>query len=117
MDLDPETCYVAYRSHDLRFDGRFFIGVVTTRVYCRPICPVRMPRREHMRFFACAAAAEEQGFRPCRRCRPETAPGSAMWSGTSAVIARALRLIASGILDRGGENDLAQNLGYPPFKA
>src|SRR6059036_1712345 len=92
-------------------DGRFFAGVVTTGVYCRPICPARPPKPENVRWFACAAAAETAGFRPCRRCRPEASPGTPAWSGRSAVVARALRLIAGGILDDGGIDGLADRLG------
>src|SRR5512137_2413585 len=99
MTVRPDLCYEAVRSRDARFDGRFFTGVVTTGVYCRPVCPARTPKRENVRFYPCAAAAEAAGFRPCRRCRPETAPGTPAWAGTSAVVARALRLIESGTLD------------------
>ena len=93
MELDRKTCYRAVAARDSRFDGRFFTGVRTTGVYCRPICPARTPKPENVRFFACAAAAEEAGFRACRRCRPETAPGTPAWSGKSATVSRALRLI------------------------
>jgi AraC family transcriptional regulator of adaptative response / DNA-3-methyladenine glycosylase II len=98
-------------SRDSRFDGRFFVGVRTTGVYCRPICPARTPLRRNVRFFTCAAAAEEAGFRPCRRCRPETAPGTPAWVGSSATVTRALRLIASGSLDSQGVDGLADRLG------
>src|SRR5207248_2852709 len=84
ITLDPARCYAAVRSRDRRFDGRFFAGVVTTGVYCRPVCPVRPAKPENVRWFACAAAAEAAGFRPCRRCRPEASPGTPAWSGTSA---------------------------------
>jgi AraC family transcriptional regulator of adaptative response / DNA-3-methyladenine glycosylase II len=94
MDLDRRVCDRARRSRDARFDGRFFIGVTSTRVYCRPICPARAPKDEHVRYFASAAAAESAGFRPCLRCRPESAPGTPAWHGTSGVVSRALRLIA-----------------------
>src|SRR6185295_10441449 len=96
---DAARCYRAFVAHDRRWDGRVFAGVVTTGVYCRPVCPVRPAKAENCRFFACAAAAEAAGFRPCRRCRPETAPGTPAWMGTSALISRALRLIADGALD------------------
>src|SRR5207253_2005968 len=109
--LDPAHCYEAVLSRDRRFDGRFFAGVVTTGVYCRPICPVRPAKPENVRWFACAAAAEAAGFRPCRRCRPETAPGTPAWTGTAAVVSRALRLIAAGALDDGGVDGLADRLG------
>jgi AraC family transcriptional regulator of adaptative response / DNA-3-methyladenine glycosylase II len=111
MDLDAEHCYQAFLSHDPRFDGRVFAGVVTTGIYCRPICPVTPARFENTRFFACAAAAEAAGFRPCRRCRPEAAPGTPAWLGTSAVVGRALRLIAENGFGDGDIEQLAQRLG------
>jgi AraC family transcriptional regulator of adaptative response / DNA-3-methyladenine glycosylase II len=111
MTLDHDTCYSAVRSRDHRFDGRFFTGVTSTGVYCRPICPSRTPRERNCRFFACAAAAEEAGFRPCRRCRPETAPGSPAWRGTSVTVQRAMRLIGEGALDGGSVPQLAARLG------
>lgn len=111
MSLDHEICYRAVASRDPRFDGRFFTGVRTTGVYCRPVCPARTPRSENCAFFASAAAAEEAGFRPCRRCRPETSPGTPAWLGTSATVSRALRLIAEGALDEGRVEDLAARLG------
>lgn len=111
MDLDLARCYQAILSRDRRFDGRFFTGVVTTGVYCRPVCPVAPPKFQNMRFFACAAAAEVAGFRPCKRCRPETAPGTPAWVGTSAVVTRALRLISDGALDDGSVGTLANRLG------
>ncbi len=109
--LDPVRCYQAVLSRDRRFDGRFFSGVVTTGVYCRPICPVSPPKPENVRWFRCAAAAEAAGFRPCMRCRPETAPGTPAWLGTSAVVSRALRLIEEGGLDDGSVDGLAARLG------
>lgn len=111
MALDPETCYRAIASRDARFDGRFFTGVTTTDIYCRPVCPARTPRQENVRFFACAAAAEAAGFRPCRRCRPESAPGTPPWLGTSALVSRALRLIERGALDGASVESLAARLG------
>src|SRR5215472_7976181 len=111
MHFDREVCYQAMRSRDRRFDGRFFVGVRTTGIYCRPICPARTPKLENVEFYACAAAAEEAGFRPCRRCRPETAPGTPAWVGSSAVVARALRLIRSGTLDEHDVGALAARLG------
>jgi AraC family transcriptional regulator of adaptative response / DNA-3-methyladenine glycosylase II len=111
MDLDPARCYQAILSRDRRFDGKFFTGVVTTRIYCRPVCPVVPPKFKNMRFFACAAAAEAAGFRPCKRCRPETAPGTPAWVGTSAVVTRALRMISNGALDDGNVEALAARLG------
>lgn len=109
--LDAERCYRALESRDGRFDGLFFIGVVTTGIYCRPVCPARTPRRCNVRFYACAAAAEAAGFRACRRCRPETAPGTPAWLGTSATVARALRHIDAGALDETGVEELAGRLG------
>jgi AraC family transcriptional regulator of adaptative response / DNA-3-methyladenine glycosylase II len=111
MELTSAACYRAFASRDRRFEGRFVIAVTTTRIYCRPGCPARLPRRENVSFFACAAAAEEAGFRPCMRCRPETTPGSPAWLGTSATVERALRLIESGALDESGVDALAARLG------
>ena len=111
MDLDVDACYRAFRTRDPRFDGRLFGGVRTTRVYCRPICPAPMPKRENMTFYATAAAAQEAGFRPCLRCRPETAPEFAAWRGTSNTVSRALALIDRGALDEGGIDRLAERLG------
>jgi len=111
MRLDQRACDRARRSRDARFDGRFFIAVTTTRVYCRPICPARAPKDEHVRYFATAAAAEAAGFRPCLRCRPEAAPGTPAWLGTSSVVSRALRLISEGALDEQGVDALADRLG------
>lgn len=111
MTLDAETCWRAFQSRDRRFDGKFFTGVTTTGIYCRPGCPARRPRRENLKFFANAAAAEEAGFRACLRCRPEAAPGSLPWDGTSGTVRRALRLIESGALDESGVDALAARLG------
>lgn len=111
MDLDPRACYRAIATRDARFDGRLFVGVRTTGVYCRPICPARTPKREHVMFFPTAAAAQEAGFRPCLRCRPETAPDFAAWRGTSNTVARALSLIELGELDETDVDSLAARLG------
>lgn len=111
MELDAASCYHALLSRDRRFDGRFFTGVVTTGIYCRPVCPSPPPHLKHVRFFACAAAAEADGFRPCRRCHPETAPGTPGWIGTPAVVSRALRLIADHALDDAPVEALACRLG------
>ncbi len=111
MELDHDICYRAIRSRDSRFDGRFFTGVTSTGIYCRPICPARTPKKENVRFFACAAAAENAGFRACRRCRPEVAPWTSAWSGTGATVARAWRLIGEGALDAGNVETLAARLG------
>jgi AraC family transcriptional regulator of adaptative response / DNA-3-methyladenine glycosylase II len=111
MDLDVDSCYRAFSTRDARFDGRLFGGVRTTRIYCRPICPAPMPKRENMTFYATAAAAQEAGFRPCLRCRPETAPVFAAWRGTSNTVCRALALIDAGALDEAGVDRLAERLG------
>jgi len=111
MELDRRACDRARRSRDARFDGRFFIGVTSTGVYCRPICPARAPKDEHVRYFPTAAAAEAAGFRPCLRCRPEASPGTPAWLGTSGLVSRALRLISEGALDGDGVERLADRLG------
>lgn len=113
MELEPDICWRAHRSRDPRFDGRFFTAVTSTGVYCRPVCPAPTPRRANVRFYACAAAAEAAGFRPCLRCRPEAAPGTPAWQGTPATVARALRLIEQGALDAEGADveSLAARLG------
>ena len=111
--IDRRTYYRAFQTHDARFDGRVFVGVTSTGIYCRPICPARTPKFENCRFFASAAAAQEAGFRPCLRCRPEIAPDLAFWRGTSNTVSRALALIADGALD-GEDGDveaLAERLG------
>jgi AraC family transcriptional regulator of adaptative response / DNA-3-methyladenine glycosylase II len=97
--LDREACYRAYSTRDRRFDGRFFTGVTSTGIYCRPICPARTPKPENCRFFPSAAAAQAAGFRPCLRCRPECAPDRPAAAGTAATLTRALRLIEGGALD------------------
>jgi AraC family transcriptional regulator of adaptative response / DNA-3-methyladenine glycosylase II len=97
--LDPKICYRALETHDDRFDGRLFVGVTSTGIYCRPVCPARPARLENCRFFSSAAAAAEAGFRPCLRCRPETAPELGSWRGTSNTVSRGLALIAAGALD------------------
>src|SRR5215468_3281655 len=100
MELhDRRTYYRAFQSHDARFDGRVFVGVTSTGIYCRPICPARCPRFENCRFYVSAAGAQEAGFRPCLRCRPEIAPDLAFWRGTANTVSRALALIADGALD------------------
>ncbi len=111
MTIDADICYRALRTRDARFDGRFFIGVRTTGIYCRPVCPARTPLRKNVRFFACAAAAEAAGFRACRRCRPETSPGTPAWLGTSSTVSRALRLIHEGYLDEHDVDALGARLG------
>jgi AraC family transcriptional regulator, regulatory protein of adaptative response / DNA-3-methyladenine glycosylase II len=108
---DHDTCYRIIVAKDVRFDGRLFIGVKTTGIYCRPICPARTPKSENLIFYPSAAAAQEGGFRPCLRCRPETAPDTPAWRGTSATIGRALRLIEEGALDDHSVEHLAMRLG------
>jgi AraC family transcriptional regulator of adaptative response / DNA-3-methyladenine glycosylase II len=110
MELDHELCYAISRSRDERFDGRFFIGVLTTGVYCRTVCPAPCPRPENIRFYPTAAAAAAAGFRPCLRCRPEAAPGTPAWQGPPALVSRALLLIAEGLLDEEGVEGLARRL-------
>jgi AraC family transcriptional regulator of adaptative response / DNA-3-methyladenine glycosylase II len=111
MDLDHDACYRAITLRDARFDGRFFTAVKTTRIYCRPVCPARTPQSENVVFYPTAAAAQEAGFRPCLRCRPETAPDMGAWRGTSNTVSRALALIELGALDRSGVDALANRLG------
>jgi AraC family transcriptional regulator, regulatory protein of adaptative response / DNA-3-methyladenine glycosylase II len=113
MELpERETCYRALQSRDRRFDGLLFVGVTSTGIYCRPVCPARTAKLENCRFFGSAAAAQEAGFRPCLRCRPETAPDLASWRGTSNTVSRALALIADGALDGDASVEaLAERLG------
>ena len=108
---DHQTCYRAISAKDTRFDGRLFTGVKTTGIYCRPICPARLPKSNNVQFYVSAAAAHEAGFRPCLRCRPETAPDTPAWRGTSATIGRAFRLIEEGGLDDHSVAHLALRLG------
>lgn len=111
MMLDHAQCYRAIVAKDVRFDGHFFTGVKTTGIYCRPVCSARVPKATNVTFYPSAAAAHEAGFRPCLKCRPETAPKSPAWAGTSAVVARGLRLIDDGALDEGTVSALANRLG------
>jgi AraC family transcriptional regulator of adaptative response / DNA-3-methyladenine glycosylase II len=113
MDLPPfDVCYRALSSRDPRFDGRLFVAITSTGIYCRPICPARTAKRENCHFFASAAAAQSSGFRPCLRCRPEISPDAAAWRGTSNTVSRALVLIAEGGLDgEAGVTNLADRLG------
>jgi AraC family transcriptional regulator of adaptative response / DNA-3-methyladenine glycosylase II len=114
MELpDRDVCYRALQSRDSRFDGLLYVGVTSTGIYCRPVCPARTAKREHCRFFGSAAAAQDAGFRPCLRCRPETAPDLASWRGTSNTVSRALALIADGALNGVGATveALADRLG------
>jgi AraC family transcriptional regulator of adaptative response / DNA-3-methyladenine glycosylase II len=110
MELDHHVCYAAIKSRDARFDGRFFTAVLTTGIYCRPVCPALTPRPENVRFLVSASAAEEEGFRPCLRCRPEASPGTPDWQGPSSLVSRALRLISEGVLDEAGVEALARRL-------
>lgn len=110
--LDHETCYRAVSSRDARFDGLFFTAVRTTGIYCRPSCPATTPRRRNVEFHRTAAAAQLAGFRACRRCRPDTSPGSPEWNVRADVVGRAMRLIADGTVDRAGVGGLATSLGY-----
>jgi AraC family transcriptional regulator of adaptative response / DNA-3-methyladenine glycosylase II len=109
--LDRDVCYRALRTRDARFDGRFYTAVVSTGIYCRPICPARTPKLENCLFLPSAGAAHQMGFRPCLRCRPEVAPGIAGWRGTASTVSRALGLIAEGGFDEGGADELASRLG------
>src|SRR6201997_5781995 len=104
--MDLRACQRARLARDPRFDGRFFIGVVTTGIYCRPICPAPSPKESNVRYYATAAAAAEAGFRPCLRCRPECSPGTPAWLGTPSTVSRALRLIAEGGLEDTGVEGL-----------
>jgi AraC family transcriptional regulator of adaptative response / DNA-3-methyladenine glycosylase II len=109
---DTEVCYRAIQGRDARFDGWFVVGVTSTGIYCRPSCPARTPRRANVRFFASAAAAQGEGFRACMRCRPDAAPGSPEWDARSDLVARAMRMIGDGVVEREGVPGLARRLGY-----
>ena len=109
--LDFDTCNAARLRRDPAFDGLFFTAVRTTRIYCRPVCPVRQPLTKNVTYYPSAAAAECDGFRPCLRCRPETAPFCAAWNGTTTTVGRALKLIEGGALDAASVESLAVRLG------
>src|SRR5580704_14888504 len=109
---DPDRCYQAAHSKDARFDGVFFIGVTSTGIYCRPSCPARTPKRENVRFYPTSASAQSAGFRACLRCRPDATPGSPEWNGRADVVARAMKLILDGAVDRDGVSGVAASLGY-----
>ena len=109
--LDPDICRRARLSRDRRFDGEFFLGVQTTGIYCRPVCPARAPAEQNVRYFRTADQAAGAGYRPCLRCRPESAPGSPAWQGTSTTVQRALQLIRQGALNAGSLTGLAERLG------
>ncbi|MGA8330562.1 MAG: DNA-3-methyladenine glycosylase 2 family protein [Mycobacterium sp.] len=112
MHEDFDRCYRAVQSRDARFDGWFVTAVQTTGIYCRPSCPVRLPFARNVRFFATSAAAQGAGFRACKRCRPDASPGSPQWNVRGDLVARAMRLIADGTVDRDGVQGLAARLGY-----
>jgi AraC family transcriptional regulator of adaptative response / DNA-3-methyladenine glycosylase II len=112
MNFDSERLWIAVEAEDPRFDGWVFCGVKTTGIYCRPSCPARTPKRENVRFFASAAAAQAAGFRACKRCRPDATPGSPEWDLRADLVGRAMRLIADGVVDREGVSGLAGRLGY-----
>jgi AraC family transcriptional regulator, regulatory protein of adaptative response / DNA-3-methyladenine glycosylase II len=112
MELDFERCYRAVDSRDQRFDGWFVTAVSSTGIYCRPSCPAITPRRQNVAFYPTAAAAHRLGYRACRRCRPDAAPGSPEWDVRADVVGRAMRLIGDGVVDRDGVDGLAGRLGY-----
>lgn len=114
--LDQDACWRALAARDARFDGRFFTAVLTTGIYCRPVCPARTPRRENVVFHPTAASAEAAGFRACLRCRPETAPEMGAWRGTSNTVSRALALIEAGALDAGDAETLAVKTSSRTFR-
>lgn len=112
VELDFDRCYRAVDSRDPRFDGWFYTAVTSTGIYCRPSCPAVTPKPENVRFYPSAAAAQRAGFRACRRCRPDAAPGSPEWDVRADVVGRAMRLIGDGVVDRSGVPGLASRLGY-----
>jgi AraC family transcriptional regulator of adaptative response / DNA-3-methyladenine glycosylase II len=111
MNYDFDTCYNAVKNRDSRYDGAFFTGVSSTGIFCRPICPAVTPKPANCAFYPSSAAALEAGFRPCLRCRPETAPNSPAWNGVKTTVKRALTLIDQGVLDTQSVHDLADRLG------
>ena len=110
--MTEDACYLALSSRDARFDGWFFAAVLTTGIYCRPSCPAMTPKRTNVRFLPTAAAAQEAGFRACKRCRPDAVPGSPEWNVRADLVGRAMRHIADGVVDREGVAGLARRLGY-----
>ncbi len=112
MYEDFDRCYRAVQSKDARFDGWFVTAVLTTKIYCRPSCPVRPPYAKNIRFYPTAAAAQQAGFRACKRCRPDASPGSPEWNLRTDMVGRAMRLIADGVVDREGVTGLAARVGY-----
>ncbi len=111
-DLDHERCYRAVASRDARFDGAFTTAVRTTGIYCRPSCPATTPRRANVTFYRTPAAAQRDGFRACRRCRPDAVPGSPEWNVRGDVVGRAMRLVTDGAVERVGVAGVAAALGY-----
>src|SRR4029079_3304171 len=111
MTLDSQVCSRARLARDPRFDGKFFIGVLSTKIYCRPICPVRTVKEKNVRYFPTAASAAEARFRPCLRCRPECSPGTPAWFGTSSTVSRALRMIEECGLEDDSMEGTAERLG------
>ena len=109
-----DRCVRAVRGKDARFDGQFVTGVTTTGIYCRPSCPARTPAPQNMRFYPSAAAAHRDGLRACKRCLPDATPGSPQWDVRADVVARAVRLIEDGLLDRADVPTLAATVGYSP---
>ena len=114
MVEDFERCYGAVSARDARFDGWFVTAVTSTHIYCRPSCPARTPLRRNVRFYPSAAAAQRAGFRACKRCRPDASPGSPEWNVRQDVVARAMRMISEGVVDRDGVAGLAARLAYSP---
>jgi AraC family transcriptional regulator of adaptative response / DNA-3-methyladenine glycosylase II len=110
--LDPDHCYLAVQSRDRRFDGWFVTAVRTTGIYCRPSCPAVTPKRTNVDFYATSATAQQRGFRACKRCHPDASPGSPEWNVRHDVVARAMRLITDGVVERAGVAGLSQRLGY-----
>ena len=110
MLLNPDDFEAARQARDARFDGRFFVGVLTTGIYCRPVCPVRVPKKENVQLYKTAAGAAAAGFRPCLRCRPESSPGTPARSGASWKVSRALQLIDQGFLYEGSVDELADQI-------
>src|SRR3712207_1889130 len=106
--FDSDRCWHAIEAADSRFDGWVYCGVRTTGIYCRPSCPARTPKRENVRFFATAAAAQAAGFRACKRCRPDATPGSPEWDVRVDLVGRAMRLIADGVVDREGVAEIGR---------
>ena len=114
INLDFARCEQIRYARDRSFDGAIFVAVLTTHIYCRPVCPARQPLSKNVRYYLSAAAAETDGFRPCLRCRPESAPFSPAWNGTRTTVGRALKLIEAGVLDNGSVTVLADRLGIGP---